>query len=157
MAQWGVAGERVIADRFELVRLADEGGMGSVWRARDRLTGEQCAVKLLGQANERWAERFRREAVVLSNLIHPAVVKYVAHGVTGSGEPWMAMEWLEGEPLSRRLRRARVTPAESRELGIRVAEGLAAAHEQGVIHRDIKPANVFLVGGDVEQAKLIDF
>src|SRR5438128_1146985 len=107
MAQWGVPGDRVIADRFELERLADEGGMGSVWRARDRLNGEPCAVKLLGQANERWAERFRREAVVLSNITHVAVVKYVAHGVTAAGEPWLAMEWLDGEPLSRRLRRAR--------------------------------------------------
>jgi tetratricopeptide (TPR) repeat protein len=153
----GVTGARLIADRFELERLADEGGMGSVWCARDRLQGGRAAVKLLGKANERWSERFRREAIMLANLVHPSIVRYVAHGVTGAGEPWLAMEWLDGESLAVRLRRARLSIPEVRELGVRIALGLAAAHEQGVIHRDVKPGNVFLEGGDVTGARLLDF
>ncbi len=148
---------QVIADRFEIERLAESGGMGSVYLARDRLTGEPVAVKLLARANERWAERFRREAIVLAELNHPSIVRYVAHGVSASNEPWLAMEWLEGEPLSVRLRRGRLSIIEGRDLGIRIAEALAAAHQAGIIHRDLKPANVFLVDGDVRQAKLLDF
>ncbi|MCE9576711.1 MAG: protein kinase [Deltaproteobacteria bacterium] len=152
-----MTGARVIADRFELERLADEGGMGSVWCARDRLTGGRAAVKLLGRANERWAERFRREAIMLANLVHPAIVRYVAHGVTGAAEPWLAMEWLDGESLAVRLRRGRLTIPEVRELGVQIALGLAAAHEQGVIHRDVKPGNVFLERGEPGKARLLDF
>ena len=131
--------------------------MGSVYLARDRMTGEPVAVKLLARANERWAERFRREAIALAELTHPAIVRYVAHGVSPSNEPWLAMEWLEGEPLSVRLRRGRLSIVEGRDLGIRIAEALSAAHKAGVIHRDLKPANVFLVDNDVRQAKLLDF
>lgn len=148
---------RVVADRFELEQLAEAGGMGAVYRGRDRLTGARVAVKLLAGGNERWAERFRREAVVLAGLSHPAIVGYVAHGVTETGEPWLAMEWLDGEPLSRRLRRARLGIGDTRDLGIRIADALAVAHHAGVIHRDIKPANVFLVDGDVRAAKVLDF
>jgi len=152
-----VATPQVIADRFEIERLAESGGMGSVYRARDRMTGEPVAVKLLARANERWAERFRREAIALAELTHPAIVRYVAHGVSPTGEPWLAMEWLDGEPLSVKLRRGRLSIVEGRDLGIRIAEALAAAHKAGVIHRDLKPANVFLVNSDVRQAKLLDF
>jgi hypothetical protein len=148
---------QVIADRFEIERLAESGGMGSVYYARDRMTGEPVAVKLLARANERWAERFRREAIALAELTHPSIVRYVAHGVSSTNEPWLAMEWLEGEPLSVRLRRGRLSVVEGRDLGIRIAEALAAAHKAGVIHRDLKPANVFLVDSDVKQAKLLDF
>jgi len=157
MSPMSLAGARLIADRFELERLAEEGGMGKVWRAVDRVTGDTVAVKVLAAASERAAERFRREALVLAELAHPAIVRYVAHGVTGAGEPWLAMEWLDGEPLSFRLRRSRLTVAEVRELGIRLAEGLAAAHDAGVIHRDLKPGNVYLVDREPRQAVLVDF
>ncbi|MEZ4403930.1 MAG: protein kinase [Kofleriaceae bacterium] len=147
----------VIAERFELAELAESGGMGAVYRAHDRLTGATVAVKLLAKANQRWAERFRREALALAELAHPAIVRYVAHGLTPVGEPYLAMAWLTGEPLSARLRRGRLTVAEACDLGIRVADALAFAHAAGVIHRDLKPANVFLVDGDVRAATLLDF
>ena len=147
----------VIAERFELGALAESGGMGAVYRARDRLTGAAVAVKLLARANQRWAERFRREALTLSELAHPAIVRYVAHGVAPSGEPYLAMEWLEGEVLSARVRRGRMSFAEAGDLGIRIAEALAFAHGAGVVHRDLKPANIFLVDGDPRRATLLDF
>ncbi|MBK9035911.1 MAG: protein kinase [Myxococcales bacterium] len=147
----------VIAERFELEELAESGGMGSVYRARDRMTGGRVAVKLLAKANQRWAERFRREALALSELAHPAIVRYVAHGVTPAGEPYLAMAWLDGEPLSARLRRGRLALTEACDLGIRIADALTFAHAAGVIHRDLKPANVFLIDGDVRGATLLDF
>jgi serine/threonine protein kinase/tetratricopeptide (TPR) repeat protein len=148
----------VVSERFEVEHLAGHGGMGEVYRARDRLTGEPVALKVLrGATWEHAVERFAREAGALSALSHPRIVRYVAHGTTERGDPYLAMEWLEGEELSARLQRAPLTTNESVRLAILVAETLAVAHGRGVIHRDIKPSNVFLVGGDVEKVKILDF
>src|SRR5690349_9291109 len=93
----------VAAGRFDIEALAGSGGMGQVFRARDRHSGEVVAVKvLLGDAGGHQA-RFVHETRALSELSHPGVVRYVAHGVAESGEAYLAMEWLEGEDLSQRL------------------------------------------------------
>lgn len=148
----------VVADRFQLEELAGEGGMGSVYRARELHSGKQVALKLLhgvGPASD--GERFAREARVLSDLHHPGIVRYVAHGFTRTGEPYLAMEWLEGETLSDRLSHGRLTLDESVVLARRVAEALGAIHAHSIVHRDIKPQNLFLPGGDVDRVKLVDF
>lgn len=86
----------VIAGRFTVEALAGRGGMGAVYRASDSVTGERVAIKALrGEVDLRERERFVREAMVLSRVSHPNVVRYVAHGVTDSGERYLAMEWLE--------------------------------------------------------------
>ncbi len=91
-------------------------------------------------------QRFAQEARLLAELNHPAItVRYVAHGETPEGQPYLAMQWLEGEELAKRLARSRLTVAESLEVARRVAGGLAAAHARGVVHRDVKPSNVLLV------------
>jgi tetratricopeptide (TPR) repeat protein len=148
----------VVADRFQLEELAGEGGMGTVYRAREIHSGRTVALKLLhgaGPASD--AERFAREARVLADLHHPGIVRYVAHGFTRAGEPYLAMEWLDGETLSRRLSRGRLALDESVLLARRLAEALGAIHAHGVVHRDIKPHNLFLPGGDVDRVKLVDF
>jgi tetratricopeptide (TPR) repeat protein len=150
----------VIAERFELVRLAASGGMGEVFRARDLHTGETVALKTLRgcEEEESQAERFEREAELLRELSHPAIVRYVAHGRgEGEGERWLVMEWLEGETLAARLWRGPLELSESVTLARRVASALAALHGRGVIHRDVKPSNLILCGGDVEGVKLVDF
>jgi serine/threonine protein kinase len=150
-----VASGQVIADRFELEALVGSGGMGEVFRARDRLTGGTVAVKVL-HASSRDTERFRREAQILAEVSHPRIVKYVAHGIADASRPYIAMEWLEGEDLGERLSRSGLTLHETLALSNRVAEGLAVLHERGIVHRDIKPSNIYLPGGKFDQVKLLD-
>jgi eukaryotic-like serine/threonine-protein kinase len=146
---------QVIADRFEIERLVGTGGMGEVFRARDRATGGLVAVKVLHRAMHRDAERFRREARLLADVSHPRIVTYVAHGVAGD-RPYLAMEWLEGEDLAERVERSGLSLHESVLLGARVAEGLVALHERGIVHRDVKPSNIFLPGGRIDDVKILD-
>ena len=99
----------VVDGRFELEAQAGAGGMGTVFRARDRATGERVAVKVLkGEARE-GRERFTREIRVLAGLRHPGIVRYVADGADATGM-WLAMEWVEGETLGQRLTRLALTP-----------------------------------------------
>jgi tetratricopeptide (TPR) repeat protein len=132
--------------------------MGLVYEAYDAESGRTVALKLMhGLADSKSARRFAREAQVLSGLRHPGIVSYVAHGLTDDGQPFLAMEWLEGEDLARRLARHPLAFSEVLLLLHRAAEVLAVAHAQGIIHRDIKPSNLFLCGGKVEELKLLDF
>ncbi|WP_437807354.1 protein kinase domain-containing protein [Sorangium sp. So ce1078] len=147
----------VVEGRFEIERLAGSGGMGDVYRARDRLSGEAVALKLLQGASARDLRRFAREAEALVTLRVPGVVQYVAHGMTGAGQPYLAMEWLEGVTLEERLAEAPVTLAESVTLAARVATTLGAIHRLGIVHRDLKPSNLMLVGGAVGRVTLLDF
>jgi predicted Ser/Thr protein kinase len=139
----------VIDDRYELEAIAGRGGMGEVYRARDRVSGATVAIKILRVEND---ARFAREARMLASLRHPAIVGYLDHGPN-----WLAMEWLEGEPLSSAIARARLSPLQTVRLLERVAEGLAVAHPLGIVHRDLKPNNIFLVEGNLERPKLLDF
>jgi predicted ATPase len=147
----------VFADQFEIERPAGSGGMGIVYRALDRQTGEPVALKVLHGRGLQDADRFLREALLLSELQHPGIVRYVGHGTTRSGERYLAIEWLEGESLSERLSREGLTVAESVTLTVRVAEALSVAHAAGVVHRDLKPSNLFLPGGRIEAVKVLDF
>ena len=150
------AGE-VVADRFEVERVVGEGGMGVVYRARDRETDEPVALKVLVARGARAAERFSREAVALRSLAHPGVVRYVSHGTTPLGDAFLAMEWHDGEDLAVRLSRRGLTVAESVALARRAARALGAAHAAGIVHRDVKPSNLFLPGGDPSRVVVLDF
>ncbi|MDC3957057.1 serine/threonine-protein kinase [Polyangium jinanense] len=147
----------VIDDRFVIERVAGSGGMGSVFQAHDRLSGGPVAVKVLHDREPRDIARFDIEARVLAGLDHPGIVRYVTHGITSAGEPFLAMEWLAGEELGERLARGRLTVEESVGVISAAASALATAHARGVVHRDIKPSNVFLVDGALDRVKLLDF
>ncbi len=142
----------LVGGRFEIGEVVREGGMGVVFRGRDVTTGQLVAVKTLIDAS-----RFEREATLLANLAHPAVVRYIAHGFDDRGAAYIVMEWLEGEDLAQRLLRGPLAETEARELVLRLGDALGEAHALGVVHRDVKPSNVILVGGDVARATLIDF
>jgi tetratricopeptide (TPR) repeat protein len=147
----------VVGDRFSLERAAGSGGMGAVFFARDLRDGSPVAVKVMTGVAEDDAGRFAREVEILATLRHPGIVRYIAHGLTPDGSPFVAMEWLEGCDLSHFLIHRRLSPGESVTLARRAADALGFAHEHGIVHRDVKPGNLFLVGGDVERVKVIDF
>ena len=144
-----------LEERFEILALAGSGGMGRVYRARDRSSGAIVAVKLVGDQGD--PERLEREAHILAELDHPGIVRYLDAGTTKGGTVFIVMEWLSGGDLDDRIVRASLSADEGILLAKRLAEALAAAHRRGVVHRDLKPANVLLVDGDVGRAKIIDF
>jgi hypothetical protein len=155
-AMWGPG--VLVAERFEIEKLAGSGGMGMVFRARDRETGLPVALKLLPpDSRPQDAERLWREAQVLADLRHPGIAAYVAHGRTVEGRNFLAMEWLEGEDLARRLGRQRLTLAECLALVRAVADALATVHRRGFVHRDVKPSNLLLREGRPERVVLLDF
>jgi eukaryotic-like serine/threonine-protein kinase len=149
-------GER-IGGRFEIDEHVASGGMGQVFRARDVQSGETVAVKMLLGDGAALGLRFDRERQTLAKLSHPSIVRYVAHGLTSTGAPYLAMEWLEGEDLAGRLARGRLSLEDSLALAARIADAMHAAHARGIVHRDLKPSNIFLVNGRVDRMKLLDF
>src|SRR4051812_17924256 len=94
-----------LSDRLELEQAIGSGGMGEVFRARDRISGEVVAVKVISDEPSQLTERFAREIQVLAELSPPGIVRYASHGVTSSGELFLVMEWLDGEDLRARLQR----------------------------------------------------
>ena len=144
-------------DRFEVEQRIGTGGMADVFRARDRVSGEVVAVKVISDGREHRSARFAREVEMLSELTHPGIVRYISHGETPSGGMFLVMEWLDGEDLKARLEREPLTMGEAVRLAARVAGALGAAHARGIVHRDLKPSNLFLVGGQVDQVKVLDF
>lgn len=131
--------------------------MGAVYRAFDRVTQQAVAVKVLRDSADEAVVRFGFEARVLGEIEHPHVVRYVAHGQLPSGQPYLAMEWLDGQTLAGRLVTGPLGIEETVELGRRVASGLGEAHARGIVHRDVKPGNLLLHHGDVRRVKLLDF
>src|SRR5262249_52263618 len=111
--------------RFEIVAEAGSGGMGRVYEAVDRDTGHRVAIKVVsGLPNPAHRARFAAEAEALERLDPPAIVDYVSHGVTTRGEPYLAMEWLVGESLAKRLTRGPLSVTETATLGARIADAL---------------------------------
>ncbi|AUX39721.1 uncharacterized protein SOCE26_011160 [Sorangium cellulosum] len=131
--------------------------MGAIFRAEDRTTGQSVALKLMYDPEGGDAERFAHEAQILAGVQHPHIVRYLGHGKGPTGEPYLAMEWLEGEDLDARLARGPLALEEGLDLIRRVADALSAAHARSIVHRDIKPRNLFLVGGEVSRVKVLDF
>lgn len=146
----------IIDERFEILALARTGGMGSVYRALDRSTGQRVALKLLHELSDDYA-RFRHEARILASLAHPHVVPFVAYGTRAEGQPYIAMEWIEGESLTERLGREGLTIVETMALARGVTSALVTAHAQGIVHRDLKPSNLMLPNGHVAAVKIVDF
>ena len=155
----------VIHGKFELLAELGRGGMGSVWRARDRQLGRDVAIKFIqpaaaldaAQAAEARV-RFEREARAAAALATRHVVQIHEYGIDGD-TPFIVMELLAGETLAQRLEQVRrlPLPAAARVLK-QAAKALQQAHDAGIVHRDLKPANLFLAQSDGEEVvKILDF
>ncbi|MFO0553881.1 MAG: protein kinase [Polyangiaceae bacterium] len=147
----------LLAGRFEILREVGRGAAGVVYRAVDQESGETTALKVMEPTADPTDEaRFLREGEVLSSLSHPGIVRVLTYGTVehayadrnghrfSSGATYVAMEWLDGEDLAVRIKRAPLDVATSLELMRQVAAALACAHKAGIVHRDIKPSNIFL-------------
>ncbi len=151
----------VLNERYELQRVIGSGGMGAVFEALDRTTGELVAVKLLIDVDHdtRATSRFAREARLLAALQHPHIVRVHDQGVDELGTAYLVEDLLRGRDLRSHLRAAgALSPAEARDLLLPILEALDHAHAAGVLHRDVKPENIFLdLTGDTPRPVLIDF
>jgi serine/threonine protein kinase len=153
----------VLDGTYRLTRLLGLGGMGAVYEANHTGAGKRVAVKVMHRGLMAYPEllaRFRREAKVTSELAHPHVVSVFGIGTAPAGEPYLVMEFLEGEDLQTRLERVGPLPmATVVQIVNQAASALTEAHAAGVVHRDLKPDNVFLVrvAGDAVFAKVVDF
>jgi eukaryotic-like serine/threonine-protein kinase len=155
------AGDR-IADRYQLLRVLDKGGMGVVWVAHHLGLDVQVALKLIRPmaGSRAAASRLVREAQAAARIDHPAVLRVLDVGTTPHGDPFLVMELLDGEPLCDALaREQRLDPITAVRTLLPIVDGLSALHDKGIIHRDVKPENIFLSQGDAGrwQPKLIDF
>ena len=138
----------VLADRYRIVKLLGEGGMGRVYAAQHVNISKQLAIKVLRPevtAVPSTVARFRQEARSASSIGHENIIEIEDFATLPDGTVYLAMEMLEGESLGDRMREPPPLPlAEGLDIMIQVGNGLAAAHEKGIVHRDMKPENIFL-------------
>ena len=138
--------------------------MGAVWEGTHATLGSRVAVKFIDAEYAESPEarsRFENEARAAARLRSKHVVEVYDHGVTDDGRPFIVMEFLDGEPLDKRLDRVgRLSPKETAHIVMQICRGLTKAHAAGIVHRDLKPENVFLVRDEEEGtdvAKVVDF
>jgi eukaryotic-like serine/threonine-protein kinase len=132
---------------FDIVEKIGEGGMSTVYRARQASLDRPVAVKVLkGRLgnNPEVRERFERESLIVARLNHPNIIHVVDRGITTDGAPYFVMEYLDGIDLAQALTQGGLDRTHQIEIAIQVCRALAYAHKNGVIHRDIKPANILL-------------
>ena len=142
---------------YEILALIGVGGMGEVYRARDKSLGREVALKFLSREVSSDPERLRRlerEARMLAALNHPRIA--TLHGLEEhEGQRFLVMELVPGETLAERLRHGALAVREAIDVCRQIAEGLEAAHEAGIVHRDLKPANIKIAPDG--RVKLLDF
>jgi eukaryotic-like serine/threonine-protein kinase len=153
----------IVAGRYEIQRRLGSGGMGSVYLARHVTLKREVAIKFIHPelcSSEEVLRRFDTEAKAAARIKSRHAVSVIDHGVADNGQPYIVMEYLEGESLEQALRRrGRIPFQEVVEIVAQVARALEQAHDAGIIHRDLKPDNIFLAkDGDKGQVvKVLDF
>jgi serine/threonine protein kinase len=143
--------------RYEIRSKIGQGGMGEVYLAEDTTLHRQVAIKFIPVAvvgNEQANKRFLREAQTAARLDHPNIC--VVHEVAEeSGRSFIVMQYVAGETLDLRMKRAPLSVSESLSIAVRVADALAHSHEREIIHRDMKPSNIMITSrGQVYKSTL---
>jgi serine/threonine-protein kinase len=153
----------IIADRYHVIRKLGEGGMGQVYLAEHVKMGRKSAVKVMNPGmvdNVDAISRFNREAANASKINHPNVAGIYDFGETPDGLVYLAMEFVEGEPLTDVIKaHGHLPPMRVSEIARQTAEGLGVAHDMGIVHRDLKPDNI-MIGkgrGGADLVKVVDF
>jgi serine/threonine-protein kinase len=156
--------DTLVAGKYRLTRLLGRGGMGSVWEGVHTSLGARVAVKFIEAEyidSPEARSRFENEARAAAKLRSKHVVKVFDHGLMADARPYIVMEFLDGEPLDRRLERlGRLDPQQTARILGQVCRALVNAHSVGIVHRDLKPENVFLVWDEEDHAdivKVVDF
>ncbi|MET8233804.1 serine/threonine-protein kinase [Micromonospora sp. NPDC005298] len=147
-----LSSEVVLSGRYRLDERVATGGMGDVWRASDLVLGRQVAVKVLLPAlvsDPDFIARFRAEARIMAALRHPGIVQVYDCGEDdlpdGGRADYLVMEFVDGEPLSKRIEAAgRLDVSETMSIVAQAAQALNAAHRGGIVHRDVKPSNLLV-------------
>ncbi|MDB4957498.1 MAG: Protein kinase [Myxococcales bacterium] len=151
----------MLDDKYRIERLLAVGGMGAVYVGTHVKLRKRVAIKILNPqlSSPLMIERFHREAITASQIGHEGIAQVTDIGTSSQGEPFLVMEYLEGESLASRLRTSGAMQIEvACELGCAILSPLGAAHAAGIVHRDLKPDNVFLVRQSRgEMVKLLDF
>ncbi len=155
-----VAELRAVLPQYEILEILGRGGMGAVYKARQKSLNRLVAIKILppeaADDELKFVERFRNEAATMAQLNHPAIVNVHDFGETPDGLLYFVMEFVDGTDLQKLIQASgRLPPEHALRIAAHVCEALAYAHKRGVIHRDIKPANILI---DPEgQMKVADF
>ncbi|MBM4357755.1 MAG: protein kinase [Deltaproteobacteria bacterium] len=152
----------LVGERYLIVDLLGEGGMGVVYRAKHAVLGHDVALKALRDdalADDEYRARFLREAQIASRLTSPHVARVYDVGTLASGAPYIVMELLEGNDLDAELAKRACLPVEEAvDLVRQACEAMIDAHAAGIVHRDLKPANLFLARhGSRSIVKVLDF
>ncbi len=153
----------VVADRYLILKRIGEGGMGQVYLAEHVKMKRKSAVKVMHQGmvhDQDAIQRFNREASNASSIQHPNVAAIYDFGETADGLIYLAMEFVDGEPLTKIIERQGALPAvRAAEITRQTSEALEAAHEMGIVHRDLKPDNIMVARGRAGEdvVKVVDF
>ena len=151
---------KIIGDRYEIIGELGHGGVGKVFKCNDLQLDKIVAVKVLADNNEDLITRFHSEAKLSAKLSNDLIVNVIDFGITRNSEPFLAMEYLDGESLKSRIERlGKIEVFDLLPIAINIASGLAHAHEHGILHRDIKPSNIMLIVREdgTESVKIVDF
>ena len=155
---------QIIEGKYRIVRLLGEGGMGAVYEGENVRINRRVAIKVLHAGfteNKEVTQRFEREAQAAGRIGNDHILEVLDLGTLASGDHFIVMEYLDGEPLSARIaHEKRLQPYQLAPLIRQVAVGLGAAHQAGIVHRDLKPDNIYILkskAGNTDYVKIIDF
>lgn len=156
------ANEELLAKKYEFITVTGSGGMSVVYKARRQDNGEIVAIKMMHSLlmNDHALKRFQQEAKAITSLRHPNIINVHDFGVSEHGQPYMVMDFIEGNTLADVIKeKGGLTLDESLHRFIQLCDALEHAHEVGVLHRDLKPSNIMISNrdGNFADARIVDF